>query len=116
MLASSSPPKLSRVRHGPRSSATTRTPASVSTLAAVAPDAPAPMMQTSVRSGLLLRGLALDAMMRLPLLMRRIGVPRGKPVGGGVAAGMHLGQRGRAREADDLPADTAAVAAIDRVG
>src|SRR5690349_21002384 len=106
MLASSSPPKVSRVRHGPRSSATTLTPRSVKTLAAAAPDAPEPMMQTSVRSGL---RLAMRGLLRTLMTL-------GEPGERAVAAGIHLVQRVRSGEADHLPADAALVPAIDRVG
>src|SRR3984957_19016005 len=54
MLASSSPPKVSRPRHGPFSRPTTLTPFSVSTLAMAAPEAPAPMMHPSARVGFVL--------------------------------------------------------------
>src|ERR671938_285561 len=92
MLASSSPPKVSRVRQGPRSSTTTRRPRSVSTFAAVAPEAPAPMMQTSARSG-----FALGATVVL-------------------LSGVPLGKGRRPRDPDQSPADPVAVPAVDRVG
>src|SRR6185503_1537897 len=108
MLASSSPPKVSFVRHGPRSSATTRRPRSVSTLAAAAPLAPAPMMQTSARSGL---GL------RVTLVLRsRVAPSVGEVVQDAVAARVHLGQRGGTGEADHVPPDPPPVAAVDWVG
>src|SRR4051794_21258129 len=51
----SSPEKCSGFSQGPRSSPTTRNPASVSTFATVAPDAPpAPTMRTSTGSGFVL--------------------------------------------------------------
>src|SRR5919202_4166353 len=108
MLASSSPPKVSRVRQGPGSSTTTRRPRSVSTFAAVAPEAPAPMMQTSARSG-----FALSATVVL-----LSGVPQGigEVLDHAVAAGVHLGQGRRPREPDQFPADPVAVPAVDRVG
>src|SRR5687768_8646089 len=111
MLASSSPPKVSRVRQGPRSRATTRMPRSVSTLAAAAPDAPAPMMQTSARSG-----FGLGAIVCLLLGILRVHTVLGEVVQRAVAALVDLGQRGGPREADDLPTDPVPVAAIDRVG
>src|SRR4051794_39488539 len=104
MFASSSPPNVSRVRHGPRSSATTRTPRSVRTLAAVAPEAPAPMMQTSARAGLALRAMAV-----VPL-------PLGEPSQRAVAAGEHLLEGRGAGEADHPPAHPVAVPTVDRVG
>src|SRR5690348_120674 len=106
MFASSSPPKVSRVRHGPRSRATTLTPRSVRTLAAAAPEAPAPMMQTSVRSGLRL------AMGVLPAVLVALGEPGERAV----AAGEHLVQRGGPGKADHPPADPVPVSAIDRIG
>src|ERR1700712_4939544 len=51
---SSSPEACSGFSQGPRSSPTTRMPASVSTFAAVAPPAPAPTMTTSTASGFFL--------------------------------------------------------------
>src|ERR687885_1319154 len=101
MLASSSPPKVSRVRQGPRSSATPRHPRSVSTFAAVAPEAPAPMMQTSARSG-----FALGATV---VLLSGIPEGIGEVLDHAVAAGVHLGEGGRSREADHVPADPVAV-------
>src|SRR4051812_4270709 len=107
-LASSSPPKVSRVRHGPRSRATTRHPRSVSTLAAVAPEAPAPMMQTSARSG-----FALGATV---VLLSRVPKGIGEVLDHAVPAGVHLGERGRSREADEVPTDPVTVPAVDRIG
>src|SRR4029453_3196534 len=104
MLASSSPPKLSRLRQGPRSRATIRRPRSVSTLAAVAPQAPAPMMQTSARSGLVLGATV--------ILPSRGVVALGEPGQGAVAPRVHLGQGLRPWEPDPLPADPIQVAAI----
>src|SRR3954447_21267562 len=103
-LASSSPPKVSLVRHGPRSSPTTRSPRWVSTLAAAAPEAPAPMMHTSARSG-----FALRAMGFLRTGFGEIGEDAVPP-------GVHLGERRGPGEADDVPTDPVAVAAVDRVG
>src|SRR5579875_8737 len=97
MLASSSPPKLSFLRQGPFSSATTFTPASHSTLAAAAPEAPAPMMTTSVFCG-----FGLEAIVEL---LDLLGLTLGEVLQGGVAARVDLLQRGRAREADDVPAN-----------
>src|SRR5688500_439487 len=108
MLSSSSPPNVSRVRHRPRSRATTRRPRSVSTLAAAAPDAPAPMMQASARSGLPLEATS--------VLLTGVHVGLGEVLQGAVAAAVDLGERRRSGEADDLPADAVAVAAVDRVG
>src|SRR5918911_931824 len=114
MLASSSPPNVSRVRHGPRSSATTRRPRSVSTLAAAAPEAPAPMMHTSARSGLPLYATAVPLLLVRPvtpvdLLLREVGQRR-------VAPRVRLGQRLGPLEANQRPADAAFVPAVDRVG
>src|SRR4029453_16255398 len=92
----------------PRSSITTRKPRSVSTLAAAAPEAPAPMTQTSARSG-----LVSGAMLVLP---SRIASPVAEPVQDAVPPGVHLGQRFWTRESDHLPADPVLVAAVDRVG
>src|SRR3954468_1895710 len=108
MFASSSPPKVSRVRHGPRSSATTRTPRSVRTLAAAAPEAPAPMMHTSARSGWWLAATS--------VLLSGVYRVLGKELERAVAAAVDLGQRGRPRKADDVPADAVVVAAVDGVG
>src|SRR3569623_1744894 len=108
MLASSSPPNVSRVRHGPRSRATTRNPRSVSTLATVAPEAPAPMMQASARSD-----FALGATVVL-----LSGVPEGigEVLDHAVRAGVHLGEGGRPREADEVATDPVTVPAVDRIG
>src|ERR671938_1289047 len=108
MLASSSPPNVSRVRHGPRSSATTRHPRSVSTFAAVAPEAPAPMMQTSARSGFVSGATV--------VLLSGIPEGIGEVLDHAVAAGVHLGQGRRPRDPDQSPADPVAVPAVDRVG
>src|SRR3954465_2397945 len=108
MFASSSPPNVSRLRHGPRSSATTRTPRSVRTLAAAAPDAPAPMMQTSARAGLWLAATA--------VLLSGVHRVLGEILERAVAAAVDLGERGRPGEPDDVPADAVCVAAVDRVG
>src|SRR3954470_10971393 len=108
MFASSSPPNVSRVRHGPRSSATTRTPRSVRTLAAAAPDAPAPMMQTSARSGMRLAATS--------VLLSGVYRMFGEILQRAVAAAVNLGQRGRPRKPDDVPTDAVVVAAVDRVG
>src|ERR687886_2387266 len=108
MLASSSPPNVSRVRHGPRSSATTRHPRSVSTFAAVAPEAPAPMMQTSARSG-----FALGATV---VLLSRVPQGIGEVLDHALPAGVHLGEGGRSREADEVQPARVAVAAVDRIG
>src|SRR4051794_39172732 len=108
MFASSSPPNVSRVRHGPRSSATTRTPRSVRTLAAAAPDAPAPMMQTSARSGVWLAATS--------VLLSGVYRMLGEILERAVAAAVNLGERGRPRKPDDVPADAVVVAAVDRVG
>src|SRR3954447_26061208 len=107
MFASSSPPNVSRVRHGPRSSATTRAPRSARTLAAAATEAPAPIMQTSARSGFTC-GTSV-------LLSGMHGVV-GEVLERAVAPAVDLRARRRAREADDVPADTVPVAAVDRVG
>src|SRR3954471_9229209 len=96
-FASSSPPKLSFLRHGPFSSATTRRPRSVSTFAAAAPVAPAPMMQTSARSGLRLRATI--------GLRSGVGASAGGPIAGALAAAVYVGQRLRAGKADHLPTD-----------
>src|ERR687885_2942090 len=114
MLASSSPPKVSRVRQGPRSMATTRRPRSVSTLAAVAPEAPAPMMHTSARSGFAL-GATVVLLSRVPLISR-VAQGIGEVLDHAVTAGVHVGEGGRSREADEVPADPVAVSAVDRVG
>src|ERR671938_1885166 len=108
MLASSSPPKVSRVRQGPRSSTTTRRPRSVSTFAAVAPEAPAPMMQTSARSGFVLGATV--------VLLARVPEGIGEVLDHAVPAGVHLGEGGRSRKADEVPTDPVAVAAVDRIG
>src|SRR4051794_30171339 len=108
MLASSSPPKVSRLRHGPRSSATTRAPPSVRTFAVAAPEAPAPMMQTSARAG-----FALSATVGLPIFLR---LAICEPIERAVAASENLIQRGGAGKADDFPADMILVPAIDRIG
>src|SRR3954452_8449087 len=108
MFASSSPPNVSRLRQGPRSSATTRTPRSVRTLAAAAPDAPAPMMQTSARSGLWLAATS--------VLLSGVHRVFGEILERAVAAAVNLGERGRPRELDDVPAGAVVVAAVDRVG
>src|SRR4051812_14169879 len=108
MFASSSPPNVSRVRHGPRSSATTRTPRSVRTLAAAAPDAPAPMMQTSARSGLWLAATS--------VLLSGVHRVLGEILERAVAAAVDLGERGRPGNPDDVPADAVVVAAVNRVG
>src|SRR3954453_8363900 len=108
MFASSSPPKVSRVRHGPRSSATTRTPRSVRTFAAAAPDAPAPMMQTSARSGLWLAATS--------VLLSRVHRVLGEILERAGAAAVAAGERGRPGKADDVPADPVVVAAVDGVG
>src|ERR687884_1095292 len=108
MLASSSPPKVSRVRQGPRSSATTRHPRSVSTLAAVAPEAPAPMMQTSARSGFDLGATV--------VLLSRVPEGVGEVLDDAVPAGVHVGEGSRPREADEVPADPVAVPAVAGVG
>src|SRR5918911_3869061 len=108
MLASSSPPTVSRVRQGPRPSATTRRPRSVSTLAAVAPEAPAPMTQTSTRSGFLLGATV--------VLLSRVPEGIGEVLDHAVPAGVHLGEGGRSREADEVPTDPVTVAAVDRIG
>src|SRR4051812_38192034 len=104
MFASSSPPNVSRLRHGPRSSATTRAPRSVRTLAAAAPDAPAPMMQTSARSGCML--------ILLSGVHGRVGEVRERAV----AAAVNLRERCRPREPDEIPADAVVVAAVDGIG
>src|SRR5271167_2787091 len=106
MLASSSPPKVSRVRHGPRSRLTTFTPASHNTFAAVAPDAPAPIMQTSARAG-----FGLDVTIGLPI---SVGFALGEPWQGAEASGEHFHQRARSRKADDLPTGAISVAAVNR--
>src|SRR5580692_11469248 len=103
MLASSSPPNVSLLRQGPRSRATTRTPRSVSTLAAAAPEAPAPMMQTSVRDG-----FVLSVTIGLRILFRFAFSEPGKRT---EAPRMDFHQRPRPRETDEIPADPAFVAA-----
>src|SRR3954452_459719 len=108
MFASSSPPNVSRLRHGPRSSATTRTPRSVRALAPAAPDAPAPMMQTSARSGVWLAATS--------VLLSGVQRGLGEILKRAVTAAVDLGQRGRPGNPDDAPADAVVVAAVDRVG
>src|SRR5438270_13132753 len=108
MLASSSPPKVSRLRHGPRSSPTTAMSASASTLAAVAPDAPAPMMQTSARAGFLL-----TVTIGLPVFL---GLAIGEPIQRAEAALVDLVQGSRSGKADRTPSRSVVVAAVDRVG
>src|SRR4051812_25498790 len=108
MFASSSPPNVSRVRHGPRSSVTTRAPRSVRTLAAAAPDAPAPMMHTSTRSGLRFAATS--------VLLSGVHGGFGEVLERAVAAAVDLGERLGARESDEIPADAVVVAAVDRIG
>src|SRR6266550_3309092 len=108
MFASSSPPNVSRVRHGPFSSATTLMPRSVRTLAAAAPDAPAPMMQTDALGGLVLRAT------RGGLLV--FGLLFSEPGECAVATAVDVGQGGGTGKPDRLPARATPVAAVDRVG
>src|SRR4051794_20359095 len=108
MLASSSPPNVSRLRHGPRSSVTTRAPRSVRTLAAAAPDAPAPMMQTSARSGLGFEATS--------VLLTGVNGGLGEVGERAVAAAVDLRERLGPREPDEIPADAVVVAAVDGIG
>ena len=108
IMASSSPANDSFVRHGPRSRATTRNPRSASTLAAIAPEAPAPMMQTSVRSGLVAAVML--------MLSRRVRMVLGEVGQGAVAGGLGLGEGSRADEPDQRPSDVIAIPAVRGVG
>src|ERR1700722_13332724 len=107
MLASSSPPKVSRPRQGPRSIATTFTAFSVRTFAAAAPDAPAPMMQTSACGGF-------DLAATIGLQILRF-LALGEPGQHAIAAVEDLKQRGGAGKADYPPADALFIPAVDRV-
>src|ERR1700722_11057523 len=107
MLGTSSPPNVSLSRQGPRSSATTRTPCSVSTLAAAAPEAPAPITQTSVRDG-----FVLSVTIGLPILFR---LAFREPWQRAEVPGMDFHQRLRPGETDEVPSDPALVAAVDRI-
>src|SRR5271166_1229514 len=108
MLASSSPPNVSRPRHGPFSRPTTLTPFSVSTLATAAPEAPAPMMHASARAGFVLFAtIGLQIFLFLAFC---------EPGQRAVAASEHFQQRRGSGEADHFPADLVLVAAINRIG
>src|ERR1700733_2905107 len=108
MLASSSPPNVSRPRHGPFSRPTTLTPFSVRTLATAAPEAPAPMMHASARAGFVLFAtIGLEIFLFLAFC---------EPGQRAVAAGEHFQQRRGSGEADHFPPDLALVSPINRVG
>src|ERR1700760_3640425 len=107
MLASSSPPNVSRPRHGPFSRPTTLTPFSVSTLATAAPEAPAPMMHASARAG-----FALCATVGLPIFAL---LAFGEPWQSAVTSSEHFHERQRPVEADHFPTHLVLVSAIDGV-
>src|SRR5215207_6801792 len=96
---------LSGLRQGPRSRTTTRRPCSVSTLAAVAPEAPAPMMQTSTGSGFLFADTG-----RLLSGYDCIWCEVGQS---GVATGMGFRQRRRPWEGNRAPTGVVTVPAVD---